>query len=85
MSDKINDIEAVILIIAHPFGDLEVSLKTWMETGPGPRQLIRPVAAKSMHTGKMVPLSVIPLRYRNNSISRALITLGILPNPWKRI
>lgn len=42
----------VILLIAHPFGDVEVSL------------------------------SIIPLPYRNDEESRALIARGLLSDPW---
>ncbi len=72
----------VVVTIEHPFGVLEVSLEEWMSTGPGPRPLLRPAAAKEKGTNRPLPMSVIPLRYRNNRVSRSLIALGVLPNPW---
>lgn len=69
--------EDVIITLAHPHGNIETSLTHWIATGPGPRPLLRPVAAKGKRTGKALPLSVIPLRYRNTNFSRILNTLTI--------
>jgi hypothetical protein len=76
------DREQVIVTIAHPFGDIDVLLDTWKEKGPGPRRFVRPVAAKTID-GRPLSLRVIPLKYRNNWLSRTLIRLGVLKNPWK--
>ena len=72
----------VIVTIAHPSGDIDVPLDTWKEKGPGTRRFVRPVAAKIVD-GRPLPLRVIPLMYRNNWLSRMLIRLGILKNPWE--
>jgi hypothetical protein len=76
------DLDDVLVVIAHPFGDVEVPLTDWIVTGPGPRRLVRPVRARSRSTGQRLPLSVIPLRYRNNGQSRRAIADGVLKDPW---
>jgi hypothetical protein len=73
----------VLVVVSHPHGDIEVSLATWMAAGPGPRPLVRPVAARSRLSGEPLPLTVIPLRYRNDEQSRSAIRRGILTSPWR--
>ncbi len=75
-------IQDVILILDHPHGRIEVPLDQWIATGPGPRKFLRPIAAKSRETGEEVPLDLVPLQYRNNTFTRALIALGLMKNPW---
>jgi hypothetical protein len=72
----------IIVVVRHPFGDVEATLAHWIATGPGPRRLVRPVSARSRLTGASLPLSVIPPPYRNNGESRAAIERGALPDPW---
>ncbi|GAB4054472.1 hypothetical protein [Catellatospora paridis] len=73
----------VVVTIGHPFGDLDVPLLEWISRGPGPRPLVRPIRARRADTGKPLPLTVVPLRYRNDAESRALIAAGLLePPPW---
>ncbi|WP_132151387.1 hypothetical protein [Kribbella antiqua] len=74
--------EDVEVLIRHPFGDLWPTLAEWMERGPGPRTALRPVAARSRLTGEALPLSVIPLRYRNDGASLAAIARGEFTDPW---
>jgi len=74
----------IMVVLEHPHGNVEVSLEEWISIGPGARPLVRPVEAKKKDSGESLPLSVIPLRYRNNRLSRALIALGVLNDPWKR-
>ena len=76
------DPDDVLLTVAHPFGDVEVTLAEWIETGPGPRPAVRPVRARSRSTGRPLPLSVIPFRYRNDAGSREAIRLDRLDDPW---
>ena len=76
------DPEDILVVIGHPFGDVEVSLADWVARGPGPRPLLRPVRARSRRTGQPLPLSVIPLRYRNDAESRRAIKDGLLDDPW---
>jgi hypothetical protein len=76
------DPDDVLLVITHPFGDVEVPLADWIATGPGPRRFVRPVRAYSRSTGSRLPLSVIPLRYRNDEESRRAIADGLLDDPW---
>jgi hypothetical protein len=80
-SDRI-DPDDILVVIGHPFGDVEVSLADWIATGPGPRPLVCPVRARSRSTGLPVPLSAIPLRYRNDAQSRRAIQDGELDDPW---
>jgi hypothetical protein len=76
--------ETLSVVIEHNWGTSAVSLKFWMENGPGERRFLSPSAVKDK-AGKNLPLSVIPLRYRNNLLSRLLIRLGLLQNPWKGV
>jgi hypothetical protein len=76
------DPEEIIVTIAHPHGDIEVSLGEWMRLGPGERPLVRPIAVRKK-TGEPLSISDIPLRYRNTALSRALIKAGLIENPWK--
>jgi len=73
-----------MVVLEHPHGKIEVSLEEWISIGPGARPLVRPVEAKRKGSGEPLPLSVIPLRCRNNGLSRTLIALGVLKDPWKR-
>ncbi|HEY1011579.1 MAG TPA: hypothetical protein VGE07_02670 [Herpetosiphonaceae bacterium] len=77
----IGDIE---VLICHPHGDLRVPLADWIAWGPGGRRLLRPAAAFDARTGAQEPPGAIPLRYRNTALSRLLIGLRLLPNPWPR-
>jgi len=76
------DLEDVLVTIGHPFGDVDKPLTQWMARGPGPRHGIRPQSARSQSTGEELPLTVIPLAYRNDRQSRALIAAGRIAPPW---
>ncbi|MDP9794720.1 hypothetical protein J2S43_003232 [Catenuloplanes nepalensis] len=76
------DPERVLVRLDHPFGAVKVTLAEWMARGPGGRPLVRPVAAKDRDTGRDLPLSVIPLRYRNDGEARLRIAAGELESPW---
>jgi hypothetical protein len=78
-----NDKE-VIVVLEHPYGTIETTLEQWKEQGPGDRPFVRPIAAKERESQKPLPLSVIPLQYRNNGLSRMLIRSGLLTDPWRR-
>lgn len=71
----------VLVTVAHPGGDIEVPLPTWIETGPGPRPLVT-IGRARRRDGSPVPLEEIPLEYRNTAESRRLQRLGLLPAPW---
>jgi hypothetical protein len=75
---------SIVVVIAHSYGDIEVSLAEWIAAGPGPRLFVRPIAAKDQATGQALPLEVIPLQYRNDEESIRLIVEGQLVDPWKR-
>jgi hypothetical protein len=82
VTEGLTDPDDVLVTIGHPFGDVEVPLAVWIATGPGPRPLVRPLHARSRSTGQPLPLSVIPLRYRNDEQSRQAIEDGLLDDPW---
>ncbi len=71
MSDAKNNLE-IVVVLDHPHGKVEIPLEEWIAKGPGERKLLTPIAAKNRRTGKQVPLSVVPLRYRNNKLSSSL-------------
>jgi hypothetical protein len=70
-----HDLDDILVMIAHPWGDIEVSLREWIARGPGPRPLVRPVSARRRSTGSAVALTEIPLQYRNDAKSRRLIII----------
>jgi hypothetical protein len=76
------DPDDVVVVLGHPHGDVEVPLAVWIATGPGPRPGVRPIRARSRSTGQPVPLSAIPLRYRNDWRSRLAIRAGLIEDPW---
>lgn len=71
----------VIVTVAHPYADVETTLRQWIETGPGPRPFVTITAARRSN-GDPVPLGAIPLQYRNGPESRRLQRLGLLAAPW---
>jgi hypothetical protein len=76
--------EDILLVIPHNWGAAEMTLADWIKTGPGPRPLLQPTEARDRATGAKLRLSVIPLRYRNSKLSRWLVRLGLVPEPWPR-
>ncbi|XYH96871.1 hypothetical protein ACMHYB_55375 [Sorangium sp. So ce1128] len=89
MADRTPDastvpIDEVIVTLGHPHGDIDTPLRIWMERGPGPRPLVRPIAAKHAKTKQPLPLSVVPMQYRNDTESRDLIARGVIADPWKK-
>ena len=72
----------ILVTVAHPWGNVEVPLETWIRTGPGPRPYVGIVAARRSSTGREVPLAAIPLEYHNSPESRSLQRQGVLPCPW---
>ncbi len=78
--------EDILLTVPHNWSwdaKAGTTLREWMESGPGPRPGIQPVAARHAVTGQRLSLWVaVPLRYRNTGLSRLLIRLGLLRNPW---
>ena len=75
------DYDDVVVTIAHPWGDVEASLPTWIRVGPGPRPLVT-ISKARRRDGSPVPLGEIPLQYRNTAEGRRLQRLGRLPAPW---
>lgn len=76
-----DEYDDVLVTVAHPYADVETTLRTWIEIGPGPRRLVTITSARR-RDGSPVPLEEIPLKYRNNAESRRLQRLGMLPAPW---
>ena len=79
MQKKLENIE---VMISHPWVANFIPLTSWIETGPDPREFVAPIRARDKNSQQELPLSVIPLKYRNNRISRLFIRLGLLENPW---
>jgi hypothetical protein len=75
------DYDGVIVTVAHPWGDIEASLRTWIQLGPGPRPLVT-ISNVRRRDGSPVALEKIPLQYRNTAEGRRLQRLGLLPAPW---
>jgi hypothetical protein len=74
----------ILVTVAHPFGDLEMSLDKWIRIGPGLRPLVSPISARDRKTGNPLPIDVIPIQYRNNSESLRRIANGEFEDPWGR-
>ncbi len=72
----------IVVTVAHPWGDVEVPLETWIRTGPGPRPYVGMIAAKRVSTGADVPLTEVPKEYHNSPEARSLQRQGLLPCPW---
>ena len=74
----------LVVTLDHPHGIVEIKLNEWMILGPGSGLLLKPKSLKSTASKKKVSLKTIPLKYRNSFISRLLIKLHLIPNPWNR-
>lgn len=70
--------------IEHTWGTFWISLQDWVATGPGLRPLIHPSAARSRSAGTDLPLTVVPLGYRNDAGSLLAILRGRVKEPWGR-
>src|SRR5262245_44105272 len=79
----LSDTEDILLTIAHPQGDCEISLAEWIRTGPGDRKYLQPSSARRKSTGSAISLIQIPLQYRNTRLARLLIGLRLLRDPWR--
>lgn len=84
MSDADVPLDDILVVVAHPHGDIEVPLRTWITVGPGPRELVTIGRARHRVTGATLPLTVVPLEYRNDEESRRLIREGKIVDPWPR-
>ncbi|SDT81222.1 hypothetical protein [Actinoplanes derwentensis] len=81
MDGRIEDPDDLLIIVEHSYGQGEFPLSDWMAHGPGPRNT-QVVRVRSKSTGEELPLTVIPLAYRNSRESRALIRAGRIASPW---
>jgi len=72
----------IVITVAHPVGDVEVSLVDWIRTGPGPRPYVSIVAARRRSTGDLIAMDEIPLEYHNTPEARSRQRQGLLPCPW---
>ena len=75
-------VTVIDVVLQHPHGHLRVGLQEWISKGPGDREFLAPTHAIERETGKELPLSVVPLRYRNSPWSRRLVRLRLLKEPW---
>ena len=71
-----------LVVIDHPHGRVTTTFADWKRTGPGPRRLVQPLQVLSGDDERALPLSSMPLAYRNTAVSRLLIRLGLLRDPW---
>ncbi|HEY1013294.1 MAG TPA: hypothetical protein VGE07_11355 [Herpetosiphonaceae bacterium] len=71
--------------VAHPFGDVPAPLTEWIAHGPGARPKVRPVAAWDWATGRPLPITAIPFRYRNTIASRRWLAVTGQPSPWAQL
>jgi hypothetical protein len=72
----------IVVTIAHPWGDTQAPLETWIRAGPGSRPYVGIIAARRMSTGAEIPLMEIPQEYHNSPEARRLQRQGLLPCPW---
>lgn len=79
------DCSTIKVVISHSYGDITTLLKDWTRRGPGERKFTHPIKAICADDDRQLPLSVIPLRYRNNTLSRFLIRIGFFDDPWEDI
>ncbi|MCP4358481.1 MAG: hypothetical protein GY796_10740 [Chloroflexi bacterium] len=75
-------LQNVDVIIGHPFGDIRISLESWIDTGPGARMFIKPIKALKHDTSEGLSLNIIPLQYRNDVESIEAILGGKIADPW---
>lgn len=73
------------VLIDHPLASGYIPLEKWIEIGPGLRVFIEPRKARDQETGLELPLSVVPLQYRNHQLSQFLIEEGLLADPWSHL
>ncbi|SRR5712691_738629 len=79
-------IDEIEVYINHPYLDIWMPLRQWMGRGPlRSRAFIRPIAARSSLTQHAIPLTVVPLEYRNDAESISAILEGTIPDPWHRL
>ncbi len=77
--------EKIRVVIASNWGwgDIpNISLEDWIAKGPGSRWHIGPAGAICADDGRRLPISVIPLQYRNNEFAQFLYAAGAVPYPW---
>ena len=72
----------IVVTAAHPWGDIEMPLETWIRFGPGLRPFVEIISARRVSTGAAVPLIEIPQEYHNSPEARSLQRQGLLPCPW---
>jgi len=79
LHDETSDI---LVSLSHPHGDIEVPLSEWITHGPGARKYLKPTSVKRASTNEKLPITVIPIQYRNTFLSRMLIYMRFIPKPW---
>lgn len=81
-----NSPEEIEVLISNPWVNDYVPLPTWLQMGPGSvRPLTGVIAVRERGTKKKLPISLVPLAYRNTRWSRWLIRMGWLKPPkWPR-
>ena len=73
----------IVLEVCRRAERVETPIEQWLCYGPA-GSAARPVAARMAPSGRHLPWRcVVPLRYRNSRLSRLLIALHVLPDPWR--
>jgi len=57
--DRQLDPKDVLVVIGHPWGDIETTLSGWIATGPGSRPMVSLSSARLRSTGEPIPLDQI--------------------------
>jgi hypothetical protein len=74
-----------MVVVRHGARREALPVEEWLQRGPYLDRTAQPVAAWLAPSGYPLPLGcVVPLRYRNSRLSRLLIALRLMPDPWRR-
>jgi hypothetical protein len=75
----------IMVVVRHGAQREALPVEEWLRRGPDLDPSAEPVAAWLAPSGYPLPLScVVPLRYRNSRLSRMLIALRLVADPWRR-
>ena len=83
LNRKLPPIEDLSVALSSKWiGGYEVSLADWIKYGPDEPYMHNRPAWIVSKDGRKFSTRIIPLRFRNNWLSRPLIRWGFLPEPW---
>lgn len=81
LQDAVKNLDTVKVVIDYKFTTFRIPVKQWLDEGPQGNPAIVPHRLEC-DDGRHLPISQLPLPYRNTRLSRWLIKFGILTNPW---